>query len=172
VSTGDPARGITCPDMRRIVREALHHGWVWDGWTGTTHARIVWPETGDRLVFGCTPGVASWKSLATDIRRVSGVVVWRKGNHRRSRKAVTRSGFTIAKAQAEQAQWHRGSYGKTVDELMATRDRLIERCHRLAEDRGTIRSIPEVLAVIGHLEDKLQALHQPVEPFDPFTLRH
>lgn len=84
----DPTRGITCSDMRRVVREALRGGWEWVRWTGTTHAEIRWPATGDVLRFGSTPSVASWKSLATDIRRISGVQVWRKGNRKRSRKST------------------------------------------------------------------------------------
>jgi len=167
----DPTRGITCPDMRRVVREALHKGWEWDGWTGTTHARIVWPPTGDALTFGATPSLASWKSLATDIHRVSGITVWRKGNHKRSRKPVSRSGFTIERAKAEQAQWHQ-SFGNTVEELVDARDRLIARCRELAQDRGTLRNIPTVLDHIAAVEAQLREFHQPVEPFDPFTLRH
>lgn len=82
----DPIRGITCPDMRRVVRDAMKSGWEFVGWSGTTHAIIEWPKTGERLTFGSTPGVASWKTLATDIKRTSGVEVWRKGNRKKSRK--------------------------------------------------------------------------------------
>jgi hypothetical protein len=89
--------------MRRTVREALAAGWRWDGFSGTTHARIVWPETGDRLSFGTTPSVASWKSLANDIKKVSGVETWRKGNRKRSRKAIEVAGYnkTYRSASAE-----------------------------------------------------------------------
>jgi len=88
----DPTRGITCSDMRRIVREALAGGWEWAGIDGRTHARIVWKD-GTELRFGCTPSLASWKSTATDIERVSGITVWRRGNKKRSRKAIATSGF-------------------------------------------------------------------------------
>lgn len=103
----DPARGITCPDARRVVREALANGWEWGGYTGSTHAFIVWPATGERLTFGATPSVASWKSLATDIKRVSGVEVWRKGNRKRSRKADQLTGFDLDAARREAAERQR-----------------------------------------------------------------
>lgn len=85
----DPTAGISCPDMRRVVRETLTHPeWEWAGLSGTTHGRLRHIPTGTVLTFGLTPKVASWKSLATDVRRASGVDVWRKGNRRASRKAI------------------------------------------------------------------------------------
>ena len=96
----DPTRGITCPDMRRVIRAALNEGWIWLGMTGTTHARIQWKD-GTTKSFGTTPGVASWKTVATEIQRISGVTVWRKGNRRRSRKADQTSGFDLEAATRE-----------------------------------------------------------------------
>jgi len=102
----DPTSGITCPDMRRIVREAIKGGWVFVRWTGTNHAEIQWPPTGQVLRFGATPSVASWKSLATEITKVSGVEVWRKGNRKRSRK-----GYTTVDPQVEAARVkHQSTY--------------------------------------------------------------
>lgn len=165
----DPTRGITCPDMRRVVREALHNGWTWDGFSGTTHARIVWPKTGDRLTFGLTPSVASWKSLATDIRRVSGVQVWRKGNHKRSRKKVTTSGFSIDVARKETRTWHE-SHDADIAALLDERERHIGACRQAARRRHSLPLIPPLLDVIAHVEKRLAHLGNPVEPFDPFTL--
>lgn len=96
----DPTRGITCPDMRRVIRAALHGGWMWLGMSGTTHARIQWTD-GTVKSFGTTPGVASWKTVATEIQNVSGVTVWRKGNKRRSRRADQTSGFDLEAAARE-----------------------------------------------------------------------
>lgn len=167
--SGDHTRGITCPDMRRVVREALAHGWKWDGWTGTTHARITWPPTGEHLQFGSTPSVASWKSLASDIHRISGVVVWRKGNHKRSRKAVKPSGFSIEAAHRDQQQWH-GVHGADVEALVTERADLVERCRELAQRRHNLRAIPPLLDRIAAIETRLLDLHQPVQPFDPYSL--
>lgn len=100
----DPTRGITCPDARRVVREALRNGWEFGGFTGSTHAYIVWPATGERLGFGTTPSVASWKTLATEIRKVSGLEVWRKGNRKRSRKPPQFTGFSMDAARREARQ--------------------------------------------------------------------
>ena len=166
----DPTRGITCPDMRRIVREALHEGWEWAGWTGSTHARIVWPATGDVLTFGCTPSLASWKSLATDVRRVSGVTVWRKGNRKRSRKAVRPSGFSIPTAKSECGRWH-DDWDATVGQLQDTRADLIAQARKAAEHRATLRDIPPLLVQIADVERRLGTFNIPVVPFDPFTLR-
>lgn len=86
--------------MRRVIRAAIHGGWIWLGMSGTTHARIQWTD-GTIKSFGTTPSVASWKTVATEIQRISGVTVWRKGNKRRSRKAVQTSGFDLDAAIQE-----------------------------------------------------------------------
>jgi hypothetical protein len=155
--------------MRRVVREALHKGWAWGGWTGTTHARLLWPPTGEAVTFGCTPSLASWKSLATDIQRVSGVTVWRKGNRKRSRKAYKPSGFSVAIAAHETATWH-GLHDKDVQALHAERVDLITQCQQRAQHRDQLRGIPPLLERIAAIEQRLVSLHQHVEPFDPFTL--
>jgi len=155
---------------REIVELAQQLGFTVDHVTGSGHIRLVSPK--GSVTMASTP--SEYRGRANTIamlERVSGNKLPRV-KHRRSRKAVKGSGFTLALAKAEQTQWHKGSCGKTVDDLTATRDRLIQRCHALAADRGTIRSIPEVLDVIAHVEDQLRALHQPVQAFDPFTLRH
>ncbi len=145
--------------MRRVVRAALSGGWQWDGWSGTTHARITWPATGEVLSFGATPSVASWKTLATEIRRVSGVEVWRKGNRKRSRKAPQVSGFdpsaTYRSAASSQvadliASWRRYDDALAALEALgalATRDQIAE-ARRLIEQRAEV-------------EEALHAHHQP-----------
>lgn len=164
---GDPARGITDENMRRVVREAIGAGWEFDGFSGTTHARIRWPGTGETLAFGTTPSVASWKSLATDIKRVSGVEVWRKGNRKRSRKACRPSGFDPGKAARDLAAWHRDHEDLTT-ELLARRQALIDECIRRAKDRGLRQGIPERVTEIAAIERTLPP--GLVEPFDPLTL--
>lgn len=163
---GDPTNGITCPDMRRVVREALSKGWEWGGFTGTTHARIVWPPTGEHKAFGLTPSVASWKTLATDVQRISGVEVWRKGNRKRSRKADQLSGFSLDHARRENGSWG-GSWDERVDQLKARREGAVRELQRLvrAGDRTSALKAREVLEVVRTVEAELEAFHQPVTPF-------
>jgi len=165
----DPTRGITCSDMRRVVRAALHNGWQWGGFTGTTHAKLIWPKTHELVTFGLTPSVASWKSVATDIKRVSGVEVWHKGNRKRSRKADQLTGFSLDAARRECKSWH-GDHDEDVDALRAQHDELIERCRELAARRHQLREIPPLLKRIACIEKRLRALSQPIDEFDPFTL--
>lgn len=167
--SADPTRGISCPDTRRVVREALRQGWEWAGWTGTTHIKIVWPKTGAHLSFGSTPSVGSWKATARDIERASGIVVWRRGNRKRSHKAFKPSGFSVELACKERTSWH-VSNDDTIEELTSQRDELIELCRSHAQRRGTLREIPPLLGRINAIELRLRAMGQPVETFDPFTL--
>jgi len=164
----DPTAGITCSDLRRVVREALHNGWQWGGMTGTTHARIVWPPTGEAITFGMTPGVASWKTTATLIQRASGVEVWRKGNRKRSRKAFKASGFTVDAARRETRQWH-DRYGAEVERL---RERHAALCEELdaavssgkRSDAGRFRVL---YAEVREVEETLTGFHVPVSPYMP-----
>lgn len=168
----DPTRGITCPDMRRVVREAISGGWVFDGWTGTTHAAIRWPKTGARLTFGSTPSVASWKTLATDIEKASGVKVWRKGNRKRSRKADALTGFSIDAARRESRTFH-SAWGSSIQSLTEERDELVAAIYEAAADgrRDHLRGIAPRLARVAEIERVLaDDFHQPVERFDPHDL--
>ena len=158
--------------MRRVVRSALSSGWRWLGWSGTTHAQIQWPDSGAVLRFGCTPSVASWKTLATDIKKASGVEVWRKGNRKRSRRADDVSGFDIARARREAAAFH-DAWDEQIDGLSDEREQLIARCYHDATSgaRADIHRIGRSLARIRVIEQRLRdEFHQPVEPFDPTTL--
>jgi hypothetical protein len=164
----DPTRGITSSDLRRVVREALRQGWRWGGFTGTTHARIVW-KTGELVTFGTTPSVASWKTTASEIERISGVVVWRKGNHKRSHKSIKPSGFSLDAAHRECASWH-GVHDDDIDRLREKRDELIASCQRFARSRHTLHGIPKLLDRIDAIERRLRSLGQDVDSFDPFSL--
>ena len=162
--SGDPTRGITCPDMRRTVREALAGGWRWDGFSGTTHARIVWPKTGDRLSFGTTPSVASWKSLASDIKKVSGVETWRKGNRKRSRKAIQIAGFNktyrpdSADAIAAEVESLRSEWREIEDYLIAA----------VSTGRRPDDALEKALRR-QEIADRLRDLYQPI-PASAFPL--
>lgn len=131
---GDPTRGITCPDMRRVVREAIAGGWEWAGMTGTTHARLRWTD-GSTVSFGLTPSVASWKSLATDIKKISGVECWRKGNRKRSRKADQTSGFSMGAARREAEQREKASREAARIHAAAERARQEAQRRAVAEER-------------------------------------
>jgi hypothetical protein len=151
-------RGITCPDMTRVVREALANGWEWVGVSGTTHAQIRWPASGDILRFGTTPSVASWKSLAADIKRVSGVEVWRKGNRKRSRKAFRPSGFTLTAPRESAAAGE-------IDRLIALHEAQRDEWERLvtAPSRNAAMRARELMTEIDATEGRLRRLHQPIE---------
>lgn len=141
-------RGITCPDMTRVVREALSSGWEWVGFTGTTHAQIVWPDTGKVLRFGTTPGVASWKSLARDIERESGVTVWRKGNRKRSRKNFAAPDQQVEAARRRHAQQHQERLEREHAEREAARSeeqRRMRAAQRAAADDRRRREIEELM---------------------------
>ena len=168
----DPTSGITCPDMRRVVREALRNGWVWDGWTGTTHARIRWPETGDRLVFGSTPGLASWKSLATDIRKTSGVEVWRKGNRKRSRKADQTTGFDVGRAARETAAWG-DQWGEHLEQTRQRHADAVAELDRLRDNptRADLEKARELVRVITVTEERLTQFAVPFEAYRMGTPR-
>lgn len=159
VSTKSALRGITCPDMTRVVREALAGGWEWAGFSGTTHAQIRWPATGDVLRFGTTPSVASWKSMATDVERVSGLVVWRRGNHKRSRKAIRPSGFVLTRAPETPASGEIDALNAKHDQQRAEWAELVANPTRESASRARAL-LPEIDAT----EQRLRALHQPVDP--------
>jgi hypothetical protein len=160
----DETRGITCPDMRRVIREALAGGWEWGGIGGGTHGRIVWPADGTDVRFGLTPSVGSWKTVASQIQRVSGVVVWRRGNKKRSRKATRPSGFTMEDTGVDD------SFRRAVASLTEDRERLIGVCRHYA-NTNRFRELPGLLARVTAIEDRLAHTYcQPVERFDPHTL--
>lgn len=158
--------------MRRVVREALAGGWRWDGFTGTTHCRITWPKSGESLTFGTTPSVASWKSLATEIKRASGVETWRKGNRKRSRKKVQTSGFSLDAARREQSTWHR-QYDADLDAMRARHASLVDemRADAASGRRDRICAIAAKLREVQGIEARIaDEFHQPVERFDPHDL--
>jgi len=164
----DPTKGITCPDMRRVIREALHKGWVWDGFSGTTHGRILWPKTGAHLAFGLTPSLASWKTVATDIQKTSGVEVWRKGNRKRSRKPFRPSGYDAAHAARERAAWH-DTWGDEVDALREAHARLSAELDGLivSGTRADVERFRHAYQEIHDVEDRLEQLHQPITHYRP-----
>ncbi len=167
----DQLRGITSPDLTKVVRTALQSGWEWIGFTGTTHASIAWPKTGEKVTFGTTPGVASWKTTATEIEKISGVKVWHKGNKKRSRKAFRPSGYNMYAAHQENSSWN-SRWGDKVDELHGELHMHITEFSRIAHQRSQSRTdinrAAWLLRQIRTLETKLgEDFHQQVEPFDP-----
>lgn len=146
--------------MRRVVREALRGGWEFAGWTGATHAKITWPATGQVLTFGATPSLASWKTLATDVKKASGVEVWRKGNRKRSRKAAQVSGFNPSASYSNPTQ-------RTVDDLNAEHRRLSTELAALEAlgSSATRAQVNEALVILrrrARVEQSLTDLHQPI----------
>lgn len=169
----DPTIGITSPDTRRVVREALRNGWQWGGVTGGTHARIVWPATGQALTFGMTPSVASWKTLATDIRKTSGVEVWRKGNRKRSHKAFRPSGFDLSRAKREQDVWAVSDGARAVQALRDEHEQACAQLDALVESgkRCDVAAFRELLPKVREIEAALVELYQPVTAYSPGVSR-
>lgn len=161
-------KAISDSDQREIVKRALDGGWVFSGFTGKNYAKITWPATGQSLTFGCTPSVASWKTLATDIKRVSGIEVWRKGNRKRSHKADQNTDFDLSTVRKEQSNWHQ-QWGAFAERLQKEHEELKNQLLALKEE-GTHKAINEAKLVIRKLakvEGYLDDLHQPYESFDP-----
>lgn len=146
-----PLSAISDPDARRIVAQACQHGWEYTGLTGTNHHAIVHIATGTRLTFSSSPTVASWKSLATDIERVSGRgTVWTKGNRRRSRKNVEHTAFLDAHTPYKQRKWS--------DDLAQARDDYVGIWERM---RATDHLSKPMRDKLLHLEAFLRTNHQP-----------
>lgn len=98
----NPIRGVQCSDTKRVLQAALDNGWTFAGWSGTTHGAIEWPATGERVTFGTTPSDRNgWKKIASQIHRISGVEVWRRGNKKPSRKAPQLTGYDPSAARRE-----------------------------------------------------------------------
>lgn len=166
----DNLRGITSPDLTKVVRAALQQGWEWLGFTGTTHAAIQWPQTGQKVTFGTTPSVASWKTTATEIERISGVKVWHKGNKKRSRRAIKGSGFDLYTARRDNSRWD-DRWGTRVEELHAEREDSIDEFNAIVKQRiqtrGDINRAADLLRKIADLENELSDFHQSVDRFNP-----
>lgn len=112
VMSGQLLNIIRCPETRRVMRAALDQGWEWIGYTKSGHVEIRWPATDALLHCATTPSDRNaLKQFARNIEQVSGVVTYRKGNHRRSKKStkpqvdpqIAASRRRYAATQAEQA---------------------------------------------------------------------
>lgn len=137
--------GITCSDTRRVVQAALDADcWEWGGLNGGGHGRLVHIPTGTVLTFGLTPRVASWKSLATDIKRVSGVEVWRKGSRKpgRRRAEAAESKRTQAERKAlEQVMAGRAEANRMARAEHAKREQIAEQIAEADRRRREIRRL-------------------------------
>lgn len=155
---------------KELVELATQLGFCFVGYDGNDHVRLV-HANGGTVTIPSTPSEYRGRANAIAmLERVSGQKLPRP-KHRKSHKACKPSGFSIERARADAAAY-RETAGATVEDLEGRRSALIEHCHDLAQDRGTIHDIPPVLDRIAALEAELRALHRVVEPFDPFTLRH
>ena len=161
-------RGITSPDLTKIVRSALHGGWQWVGYTGTTHAVIQWPETGEKVTFGTTPGVASWKTTATEIEKISGLKVWHKGNKKKSRRAFKPSGFDLYAKTA--SSWSSDLVDELYGQLHAYTKEFVAIADQDHQSRADVSRAAWLLRRIKEIETQLVRYHQPIDPFDPVSV--
>lgn len=148
-------KGITNADMSRVVNETLRHrDWTYDGLSGTTHGILRHIPTGAVVTFGTTPGRSSWKTVANEVERVSGVVVWRKGSHKTSRRRVAASGYLNRATTSEH-------------QVVAEREGLLEEYLRSADSlealagadhRSAVAEGRALVARMLDLEHRLQVL--------------
>ncbi len=175
-------RGITQKDLKQVVAKAFSEGWEIDHMRGTTHAVIVWPPTGQTVSFGTTPkNAGSAKTLAREIEAISGVVVVKRHNHRKSRKGNLGSDFSVQDALREQRQRHEDEVVKNIDRLMEEHTRLVARFVEIAqvipESSGDNRKthIARAAEVMRRLE-KVELILKEILPsttpcpsFDPYN---
>jgi hypothetical protein len=118
--------GIHCENTRRVVHKALDAGWIYDGKTKSNHGRLTWPESGQQIFFGFTPSDQnSWKRLAFDIERVSGVVVYQRVKRRAGyRPSVDREAQRVARDRAQFAAQADATAARESESIAATRRRM------------------------------------------------
>jgi hypothetical protein len=105
VSNGYLLNSVQCPDTRRCVKEALAGGWEWVGITRQGHLELCWPPTDQRIFSSTTPSSSgSWKHLARDIERVSGLVVWRRAKRRPGKSKAERKAAAETQANRERTR--------------------------------------------------------------------
>lgn len=87
-------RGITNSDLKNVIRKAFENGWQLGEMSGTTHARIVWPASGEHIAFGTTISDRNaYKTILRRIETIQGFDLFPKHKSRRSKKKFEMSDF-------------------------------------------------------------------------------
>lgn len=129
---------ISDPDTRRVVRETLDDPrWFFVGINGRGHGQLRFTPTGETLDFGMTPGDRNaWKELAKSVERISGTVVWRRGNRKPGRlKRATRTALskrqlrereTFERAAETKARTYREALAREAERVTSARRAEVE----------------------------------------------
>jgi hypothetical protein len=76
INVNSVLRGIVNDDLKKIVRVALAKGFILGEVTGTTHHRLIWPQTGEKVGFdSTTTDRTAWKGFARQLETVSGLEI-------------------------------------------------------------------------------------------------
>lgn len=153
-------------DTRAVVDIARQLGFSVEGVTGSGHLMLTHPDGGAVTIPSTPSDYRSRRNVIATLERVSGQRIDRP-NHRRSRKKVERSGFSVDVARREQTTWD-AAWGDHVDSLRERHDSAVCELRKLAATptRTCVEKARELVAVIRYTEDRLRALHQPFDPCD------
>lgn len=162
-------RGITQQDMKNVVRKALEGGWELGDMSGTTHASIYWPATGEKVTFGTTTSDKNYyKTMAREIEQISGLSVVPRHSHRRGRKQDKTEKYIDNQRQSEAEQWVSGR----LEALLKEHERLVQRFQEIAlaghkAPRGEVNEAIRIVRRIGEIEKVFEEFRQPAPQFDP-----
>jgi hypothetical protein len=160
-------------EVRELIDKAAKLGFVVDekktNRQGGGHIILV-HSNGSFYVIATSP--SDWrgaKNSIADMERLSGKKLERV-SHKRSRKAVKRTDFSLDKARRERNE----RAGAAVDRLMDEREDLIEKFKFYAGNgkpcEHAMQKMIVIVRRIGEIEAILKELRQPVTPFHPIDV--
>lgn len=137
--------------------------------SGRGHITLVHPR-GEYTIASTPSDWRGEKNAVAAMERISGEKLARV-SHRRSRKAVARTDFSIDRAIQERNT----KAGETIDRLMNEHQQLIEKFKWYAQDgedtsRTKIVKCMEIVKRMTEIEAVLKEFHQPVEAFNPVNI--
>lgn len=155
-------------DARELIELAKQLGFVFSHVDGHGHVRLV-HENGKAASIASTPSDhRSRRNELARLERIAGRKLPRQ-KRRKSHKRIESTGFSVDVAARECNGWH-AEHDDEIAELFEQRDDDIAAARQYARSRGQLRLIPPLLTRIAQLEERLRAMGQPVETFDPFSL--
>jgi len=155
--------------VRELIEKAALIGWTCDGKQDGAGHFVLAHESGTTFPVPATP--SDWrgeKNAIANLERLSGRKLPRV-SHRKSHKAVERTGFDPSRARRETESWHDqhdGQIEKAHQVLDAARVRLsalkAEPCRNTIQNEGA-----SLIRQIVRAEQILADFNQPFIPFDP-----
>lgn len=158
-------RGITNKDVKTVVAKAFDVGWQFHKMTGTTHAQIIWPKTGEVVGFGTTVSDRNyWKSLASQIERICGKTIREKASTGKgSQKNRMENGFSSTKRSPKQDVWDERIAEVREEYLdLALEFRIISMAPSEEKFNTDINRLIKIIRRLAVLEEVLTELHQPI----------